>query len=213
MSQLRWWAQKCGKPNLLARANSAYGIAERVYVTNVSRARELTPQQLARVSDPYARLSLRFQAAFGLRREESLKLQPAWADRGDRLLLKASWTKGGREREIPILSPGQRALVDEAKALVGKGSLIPREMSYRQQRERFKSECQQAGIDRVHGHRHGYAQERYRQLTGWDCPALGGPTSKALTPEQKALDAEARIILSGEMGHEREQVTAVYLGR
>ena len=42
-------------------------------------------------------------SAFGLRREESLKIQPGWADRGDTLVLKDSWTKGGRSREIPML--------------------------------------------------------------------------------------------------------------
>jgi integrase len=47
-------------------------------------------------------MSLRLQRAFGLRREEAIKLQPRWADRGDHLQLKASWTKGGRERTVPI---------------------------------------------------------------------------------------------------------------
>jgi len=65
----------------------------------------------------------------------------------------------------------------------------------------------------VHGHRHAYAQARYRELTGWNAPAVGGPTSKTLTPEQKAIDRAARLTVSLELGHEREQVTAVYLGR
>ena len=52
-------------------------------------------------------MSLKLQAAFGLRREESIKIRPEWADRGDRLALKASWTKGGREREIPIRTAEQ----------------------------------------------------------------------------------------------------------
>jgi hypothetical protein len=47
-------------------------------------------------------MSLRLQAAFGLRREEAVKFQPSYADRGDRLALKASWCKGGRAREIPV---------------------------------------------------------------------------------------------------------------
>ena len=47
-------------------------------------------------------MSLRLQQAFGLRREEALKIQPRWADRGEHLHLKASWTKGGRERTVPI---------------------------------------------------------------------------------------------------------------
>ena len=46
-------------------------------------------------------MSLQLQAAFGLRRGESIKIRPAWADRGDTLVLKDTWTKGGRAREIP----------------------------------------------------------------------------------------------------------------
>ena len=54
---------------------------------------------------------------------------------------------------------------------------------------------------------------RYQEMTGWACPAQGGPTSKQLTPKQKELDREARDVISHEMGHGREQITAVYLGR
>ena len=46
--------------------------------------------------------TIALQAAFGLRRGESIKIRPGWADRGDELVLKDSWTKGGRAREIPI---------------------------------------------------------------------------------------------------------------
>jgi len=182
-------------------------------VTNVSQARELTSGDLAKVTDPYTALSLKLQAAFGLRREESIKIMPDWADRGDLLVLKASWTKGGRQREIPVCTAQQRQLLDEAKALAGRGSLIPTTMSYVQQLQRFKSQCRDAGIKHVHGHRHHYAQTRYQALTGWRCPAQGGPHSKALPPEQKALDWEARLTISTELGHGREQVTAIYLDR
>jgi hypothetical protein len=41
----------------------------------------------------------------------------------------------------------------------------------------------------------------------------GGATSKQLTPKQKAIDREARQTISHEMGHNREQITAIYLGR
>ena len=49
--------------------------------------------------------------------------------------------------------------------------------------------------------------------TGWAAPAAGGPRSRDLTPGQKAIDREARLTISRELGHEREQITAVYLGR
>jgi ribosome modulation factor len=104
-------------------------------------------------------------------------------------------------------------LIVEAKQLAGLGSLIPAELRYRDQLQRFKSECAKAGIHGVHGLRHQYAQTRYQQLAGWKSPAAGGPTSKQLTPEQKRIDQAARQAISIEMGHHRSQITAIYLGR
>ena len=54
----------------VARTNSGrlamhYGIADRQYVTNINKARELTTRDLNKVDDPYSRMSLRLQAAFG----------------------------------------------------------------------------------------------------------------------------------------------------
>jgi integrase len=213
MSALRWLAEKIDKQNIVARENADYGIAERRYVTNVSKAHTLDADKLAAITDPFSALSLRLQEAFGLRREESIKLRPTWADRGDVLHLKASWTKGGKERDIPISNEAQRALLDEAKQFAGAGSLIPVEMSYRDQLNRFKAQTAHAGIDRVHGLRHHYAQARYAELTGWEAPAAGGPMAKQLSPEQKRIDRDARLTISRELGHEREQITAVYLGR
>ena len=213
MSALRWLAEKIDKQNIVARENATYGIADRRHVTNESKARELDADKLAAVSDPYTAMSLRLQEALGLRREESIKIRPEWADRGDALHLKASWTKGGREREVPITSELQRQVLDDAKALAQGGSLIPAEMIYRDQLNRFKAQTARAGIDRVHGLRHGYAQARYLALTGWNAPAAGGPSSKDLSQAQKRVDREARLAIARELGHEREQITAVYLGR
>jgi site-specific recombinase XerC len=213
MSALRWLAEKIDKQNIVARENAAYGIADRQHVSNTSKARTLDGDQLSRVTDPYTAMSLRLQEAFGLRREESIKVRPGWADRGDTLHLKASWTKGGRERDVPITNDQQRQVLDEAKALAQGGSLIPTQMNYRDQLNRFKAQTARAGIDRVHGLRHAYAQARYLEMTGWKAPAAGGPPSKDLTPEQKMSDRDARLAISRELGHEREQITAVYLGR
>jgi site-specific recombinase XerC len=213
MAALRWWAEKIGKANVVANGNDVYGIPDRRYVTNVSKARELTSGDLAQVSDPYTRMSLRLQATFGLRRAESLKIRPGWADRSDTLVLEDSWAKGGRARTIPIRTAEQRRVLDEAKKFAGRGSLIPADRTYVQQLRRFEYQCDRAGIHRVHGHRHQYAQERYRELTGWSAPAAGGPRSRALTREQKRVDREARLTITREMGHGREQVVAVYCGR
>ena len=213
MTELRWWAEKIGKQNVIARENDRYAIPKRTYVTNVSQSRDLTSGDLAKITDPYTALSLKLQVAFGLRREESIKIKPQWADRGGRLVLQASWTKGGRERDIPIRNAQQRELLNEARVLAGRGGLIPKAMTYAEQLQRFKAQCSKAEIRHVHGHRHQYAQARYQELTGWRCPAQGGPLSKQLSPEQKAMDRHARLTVSTELGHGREQITAVYLGR
>ena len=216
MAALRWVAEKIGKENIVARDNAAYGIANRQFVTNESKAKALDAAKLAKVTDQYTAMSLQLQEAFGLRREESIKIQPGWADRGDTLVLKASWTKGGKERAIPIRTEAQRQVLDQAKALAGgngSGSLIPAQMLYVDQLNRFKAQTAFAGIDRVHGLRHAYAQARYLELTGWRAPAVGGPTSRQLSPQMKGIDRQARLTISRELGHEREQITAVYLGR
>jgi hypothetical protein len=214
MTQLRWWAEKVGKQNVVARTNEAYGIPDRVYVTNRSKAKALDVDQLARIRDPYVRMSLRLQAELGLRRAESIKIVVRWADRGDRLVLKDSWCKGGRERDIPILRLEQRQVIEEAKALAnGKSLVAPGYKTYGAYLKHFRYECERVGIHGVHGHRHFYAQARYQELAGWACPARGGPTRTQLTPKQRERDREVRLIISRELGHGRTQIVAVYCGR
>jgi len=158
-------------------------------------------------------MSIRLQAAFGLRREESIKFSPNYAIQSDHIRLKSSWTKGGRARTVPITSEGQRQLLTEAKTLVKGGALIAPHLNYVQQLHRYERQLRNVGLSKLHGLRHGYAQRRYHELTGHVCPPEGGPTSKELTPEQRVLDHETRIMISQELGHSRAAITAVYLGR
>ena len=213
MAVIRWWAHKVNKQNVVARSNEHYGIPDRRFVTNESKAKIVTPSQLDKVRDEYVRMSLELQQAFGLRREEAMKFQPSFADRGDHLVLKASWTKGGRERTIPVRTEAQRDVLNRARRLAGLGSLIPSNRNYVQQLRIYEGNTLRAGLSRMHGLRHGYAQNRYEELTGWKAPAAGGPESKALTSEQREADRRARLTISRELGHEREAVTAAYCGR
>jgi hypothetical protein len=139
---------------------------------------------------------------------------PKWADRGDRLVLKDSWCKGGREREIPIRRLEQRQVIDDAKALAnGKSLVAPGYATYAEYLKHFRYECERVGIKGVHGHRHFYAQARYRELTGWACPTRGGPTRRQLTATQRERDREVRLTISRELGHGRTQIVGVYCGR
>ena len=211
LSHLRWWAEKIGKAGILPADNMQLGVAERRYVTNVSKARELGTN-LEQVTDVHVRMSLQLQAAFGLRREEAIKFQPSYADRGDHIALKGSWTKGGRERTVPITTTEQRDALHAAHRLAGTGSLIPANKTYIQQRHVYDGQCKAAGLSHMHGLRHQYAQSRYETLTGRPPPAAGGSLATELSPTQRIEDRHARQTISRELGHERVQITAIYLG-
>ena len=213
MSAFRWWARKVNRHNVVARSNDHYGIPNRQFVTNTSKAKSVLEADLAKVRDEHVRISLELQQAFGLRREEAIKFIPTYADQGDHLRLKPSWTKGGRARKIPIRTKAQRECLDRAHRLAGKGSLIPSHRNYVQQLRIYEGNTSRAGLSKMHGLRHAYAQRRYEELTGWKSPAAGGPLSKSLNRQQRDQDRHARLIISRELGHEREQVTGVYLGR
>ena len=213
LSALRWWAKKVNKPSIIARDNSVYGIGKREYVAKESKAQELDEKKLSLIPDSYVRLSIRLQAAFGLRREEAIKFSPSYAVQDDHIKLKPSWTKGGRARTVPIANEDQRRLLDDVKALARRGALIPPRLNYVQQLHRYEKQIQKAGLSRLHGLRHGYAQRRYAELTERVCPVVGGLPSKELNPEQRALDHEARVVVSSELGHARVEIAAVYLGR
>lgn len=211
LSHLRWWAEKIGKAGILPADNTQLGVAERRYVTNISKAQELGTG-LEQVTDAHVRMSLQLQAAFGLRREEAIKFQPSYADRGDHIALKGSWTKGGRERTVPVITAEQRDVLQAAHRLAGTGSLIPANKTYIQQRHAYDGQCKAAGLSNMHGLRHRYAQMRYETLTGWKAPAAGGPDKAQFGLSQRLVDRYARQQISRELGHERLTVTSIYLG-
>lgn len=212
LSHLRWWAEKIGKAGILPADNTQLGVPERRYVTNISKARE-PDDRLTRITDPHVRVSLRLQAAFGLRREESIKFQPRHADGGDHIAIKGSWAKGGRDRTVPITTPEQRAVLDEAHRLAGSGSLIPAHKTYIQQRHVYDGQCKAAGLSNMHGLRHRYAQMRYEMLMGWKAPVAGGIHYSAMSAEQRLQDHQVRLHISLELGHGRVGVVSIYLGR
>ena len=214
LSHLRWWSEKIGKINLIPQTNQELGVENRCYVDNDrNRAHGLTASQLKWIKSERMELSLLLQQHFGLRREESLKFQPSYADQGDRLVLKDSWCKGGRARWIPIRTSEQHEILQRCHQLIGKGSMVPDKKSYIQHVKAFENACHRAGISNVHGLRHHYAQQRYRELTGWDCAKLpGGLERKAMTVEQWRKDRAVRLIISAELGHGRGDVVAIYIG-
>jgi hypothetical protein len=115
------------------------------------------------------------------------------------------WTRKIRNEE-------QRQTLNEAKILARNGSLVAPGSNYALQVRRFEYQCELALIHKVHGHRHQYAQTRYKELSGWAAPAAGGPKASELSPAQRDADNLARLEISQELGHERAQITAIYCG-
>ena len=219
MAHLRWWAEKVGKQNVIPRTNDELDLGRRRYVTNQTKARDLPDFALSKIKDERLRISLELQKAFGLRREECLKFQPFYALNGKQahdaqnIRLAPTWCKGGRAREVPVKTAYQREVLQKALALAGKGSMIPADKKYVQWLGRYEQDTKRAGLSKLHGLRHQYAQSRYQELTGWNAPACGGPVRKELNEDQLRLDLDARLIISNELGHNREAITSVYLGR
>ena len=209
---LRWVGDHVGKAGLIPKDNAEFGLVERTPYQG-SKARRLDADTLARVRDETIRLALQLQAAFGLRREEALKFRPSIADHGDHIALKASWCKGGRARSIPITHLRQRELLDAVARAAGEGSLIPTGRSYAKHVQTYKAQTRAAGLGQAHGLRHAYAQWRYKVITGWACPAAGGPSAEAMSFTDRHFDEMARMQVSNELGHNRIDVTDTYLGR
>ena len=214
MANVRWLAEKINKPGIIPISNDQLKIERRQYITNKDKSIELTAEKIEKITDENVKLSLQLQQAFGLRKEESIKIKIYEAVQESLLKLRGAWCKSGREREVPIRTAEQWQVVEACKAHVGNinRALIPIDKSYYQHMKRYENQIAAAGINKAHGLRHAYAQQRYFELAGWHCPAKGGPTKNNLTSGQKKLDQQAREIISKELGHDRV-IASVYCGR
>jgi hypothetical protein len=98
-------------------------------------------------------------------------------------------------------------------------SMVPKALLYIEfQREAYR---RHSGW---HRERHAYAQARYRQLAGAECPVAAGIRhGKAhhshlaavlgiSVDEAKQLDHNVRLTIAQELGHERIEITNKYLG-
>ncbi|MCY3540743.1 MAG: integrase [Gammaproteobacteria bacterium] len=63
-------------------------------------------------------------------------------------------------------------------------------MRYDDQLRIFERETAAVGLGNSHGLRYAYAQERYRELTGWDCSIVGDPTKQEFSATQRSSDLE-----------------------
>jgi len=219
ISKLRELGRVLDDPKLVKQDNEAYQLQPRKYKSEYNRG--LYNIDFEKCTNDHIKLSLEGQKLFGLRREESLKIVIREALEKGHIVLHPSWTKGGVGRKIPIRTQEQKDWIRKVQSLVEPGcSLIPREDSYKTHLHRYTYQVRAMGLNNLHGLRHAYAQQRYRELTahydpnnkGWDCPFLGGKNKKEMTKEEKSIDSKVKHILTRELGHSRPGITEVYLG-
>lgn len=171
---------------------------------------------------------------FGLRFEEASKLNASVALKqatGNSEIKISLGTKGGQNRVIPITSQEQVSALKKAAEIQGAAkSLIDPFLSYRE----HKAMCYRE-TSNFHAERHFYANERYsaliKDILGIDIksPVLSDKPSKMkwrdyiaheaarqgvnITPDMaREFDREARLKLSKELGHCREDVVSRYIG-
>lgn len=204
-------------PDLLSDPNRA----KRHYSALTSKAisaRNIDPEMLFQDMDKHSLvtgLQLRLQLAFGLRVQETVMFKPFASDRGKELFVMDG-TKGGKARLIPITTPEQRRLIDEAKVMASanaKGILSDSPKRKLQQSVwRYYYLCKKIGLTQKdlgctsHGLRHEFANNVYRDITGTESPVNGGQRLPA------HIDHAAQLEVSQVLGHARRSITSAYLG-
>ncbi|WP_031431521.1 integrase domain-containing protein [Methylomicrobium agile] len=173
-------------------------------------------QRLAVLLDLQRTLGLRFKESALLDAKQALQQAETTGH-----ISILSGTKGGKRREVPVSASAKSALVQAAQIQDGR-SLIPQSMNYVQFRTACYALAQQYQFN-FHAQRHHYAQQRYQQLTGAAAPITTGIPRKDWldylakqlgmdTCTAEALDQQARLKLSAELGHNRLEVVSVYIG-
>jgi hypothetical protein len=126
---------------------------------------------------------LELQRELGLRFEESVKIdaQKAYAQALDKGLVSiTAGTKGGRVREVPIISNSQLNALKSAadyQQFYKIKSMIAAGQTYIDFRHAAYNEVRVLSIN-FHGERHAYAIQRYQTLVGVGAPVVvghGGP--------------------------------------
>ena len=216
-TKARWEPVKPGKD---------CGIQPRKYLRDTSKAMAFeTHESAQKIIGERISVLMELQRTFGLRFKESCLLNPKLALRQANktgYITLTAGTKGGRKRNVPCRPGGLIALEMAVKLQNGK-SMIPKDMLFHEFQKECYIQARAAGIGGFHSERHHYAQERYFEIVGAPAPiAAGWPRKDRLVclaeylkvdlETAKQIDADARLTISKELGHNRIGITNVYAG-
>ncbi len=224
LAPIRWVARKINREHLLP-SNRDCGLKQREFSTE-NKAVRLTPGHLAAMDDRMQLIN-RLKAEFGLREKEAVKFDHRYATTSQgKIQLKDKWCKNGRPRSIEIVNDRQVQLLQEVENFqkdnagqhfkkTGNYSMIPdvKQMKYNAYRKQVQDVSKEIGI-KGHSFRHQWAQDRFKQLSGLDCPIANGPKYSELDQEQKNKWDAAAGIVNQELGHGKDRLdtTATYIG-
>jgi hypothetical protein len=141
-------------------------------------------------------VQLKISSIVGLRKEESVHAALALAKgydivKDNKLILKGSWCKNGRPREIGLSPEKVREFAELKQFAVNNNYNKSRNL--KQEMDHLANCIKSAGFN-MHAVRHSIAQERYAELIA------DGHSEKY-----------SKITVSQELGHNRDYITKVYL--
>lgn len=238
LSFLRTYAAWIGRPGMVRDVATYFG-ADSHYVHR-ERTAKVDRSWIARcveveakirevtAYDPWVGMQLELCYRFGLRAKEARHFRPHVAVISRELanprdaqhfpdckqFLRVRYgTKGGRPRDIPVMTPEQEELIERALETVAPGHYVgaPGRTAV-QNANRFYNVLRRFEITKAalgvtaHGLRHQHANDRYEELAGEPSPVRGGAGVGD-------ADGAARMAVSSELGHGRIAITDAYLGQ
>ncbi|MEE9445710.1 MAG: phage integrase N-terminal domain-containing protein [Cocleimonas sp.] len=214
LKDIRWLSTKVNRENFMP-SNRDCGLKKRSF-SNVNKAIRLNTSHLSRM-DKRMRLINRLKAEFGLREKEALKFGHKFATaQAGKIFLKDTWCKNGRPRTVEIVNNRQELLlieIGEFQEAHGDYSMIPHELKFNTYRNYIQANSKEIDI-KGHSFRHQWAQDRFKQLSGLDCPIAGGSCYTGLSGIEKIQWDNASYRVNKELGHGegRMDITATYIG-
>jgi integrase len=221
--------------NRIAMENGVFGIENRVFVDN--RDKSLPQEVYSRVvtelkksgksDDNRVAAQLQLERYLGLRMEEACKFNSHQALMSDGRVFVQHGTKGGRERIVNEVSEKGMEAIRYAKEISGINNLIPNDHSEKQWIQKYYRIIRSNGITKKacgassHGCRHAYAQDRYKEITGFEAPCkfeskeeFRKNAVKIAGQGWRKLNQDARQIIKAELGHgpDGDDVVSQYLG-
>ena len=221
LSVLRTFSKQIGKAGLVMPTAMYTNRAHRSTINTMDKSWPAHGVDIAakieevRAFNPRIGAMLDLQQVFGLRAGESIQFRPHAADAYGGNIICIRWgTKGGRERFEPVETAEQRRVLDQAKSFAKdlNSSVSDPKLSLKSARGFYWRTVARFGLTKralgvtSHGLRHGFACDKYRQLTGQDAPVRGG----GAVPEDLHRFAEDRI--SRDCGHSRTAIVKAYIG-